>query len=215
MDFKPILFNTEMVRAILDGRKTQTRRIIKSQPTNPRWNTIGWLGWDDGHGYHMKAPCDPGDILWVRETWCDPEPDNYMVPVFYKADMPLHWDAEDTAHGEAVDITADEFKWRPSIHMPKGFARIFLKVKDVRVERLQDITEEQAEKEGCWAGCFRSTCGPVDNYDEPPEQFDAVEDFQRVWDSTIKPAERDKYSWEANPWVWVIEFKRIKQPKEF
>ena len=228
MDFKPILFNTEMVRAILDGRKTQTRRLLKPKYrpgedsfqiiTNAHSGRFVRVEYCDEYGNEtrwMPPPCEVGDILWVRETWCDPEPDNYMVPVFYKADMPLHWDAEDTAHGEAVDITADEFKWCPSIHMPKGFARIFLKVKDVRVERLQDITEEQAEKEGCWAGCFRSTCGPVDNYDEPPEQFDAVEDFQRVWDSTIKPAERDKYSWDANPWVWVIEFKRIKQPKEF
>ena len=69
IDMKPILFNTKMVRAILDGRKTQTRRIINPQPTNPRWNNVGWLGWDDGHGYRMKPPCEPGDFLWVRETW--------------------------------------------------------------------------------------------------------------------------------------------------
>lgn len=202
MNVKPILFNTAMTRAILEGRKTQTRRIIKPQPTNPRWNNIGWIGWDDGHGYRMKPPCMAGDILWVRETWCDPEPDNYMVPIFYKADMPLHWDAEDTEHGEAVDITADEFKWRPSIHMPKDFARIFLRVKDVRVERLNDILAHAGEvaKEG------------IPYSDEGDIEASGLR-FKELWDSTIKPADRDKYGWKANPWVWAIEFERCEEPE--
>lgn len=207
MAYKPILFNTEMVKAILGWSKTQTRRVCK--------------GYGDVNpiqcGYH--PPCEPGDILWVRETWCDPEPDNYMVPVFYKADMPLHWDAEDTAHGEAVDITADEFKWRPSIHMPKEAARIFLRVKNVRVERLQDITLMDAMAEGFYGAiCKHIDANPelgcTDCYNtgwlERPDH-----EFAQLWDTTIKPADIPEHGWDANPWVWVIEFERCEKPKEW
>lgn len=182
MAYKPILFNTEMVKAIHDGRKTQTRRIIKDNS--------------------VCRPFEPGDILWVRETWCEnknPNSQNFGGHE-YRADY------------EGA-LCQDLITWFPSIHMPKQAARIFLRVKDVRVERLQDITEEQAEKEGCSAGSFHITCGPFGNYDEPPEEFDAVEDFQRVWDTTIKPADRDVYGWKANPWVWVIEFERCEKPE--
>ena len=205
MTERPILFNTEMVRAILDGRKTQTRRIIKPQPTNPRWNNIGWVGWDDGHGYQIKAPCNPGDIQWVRETWVfDSGDEDYGTGCFmYKADMPIHIDAKDTAHGDDVDITAEDYKWHPSIHMPKDAARIFLRVKDVRVERLQDISAADIRSEG-----LSSMCAMVGDMEI------ARLEWRNLWNSTIKEADLPVYGWEANPWVWVIEFERCEPMKE-
>lgn len=201
---RPILFNTEMVKAILDGRKTQTRRIIKPQPTNPRWNNIGWLGWDDGHGYRMKSPCNPGDILWVRETWNGDWCDHYI----YKADG-----------GSAKEAGyAKEPRWHPSIHMPKEAARIFLHVNGVRVERLQDISVLDAINEGCCGTiCDHADADPelgcTDCYNtgwlERPET-----EFALLWDTTVNKADMPVYGWDANPWVWVIEFERCEPPKE-
>lgn len=201
---KPILFNTEMVKAIIAGNKTKTRRIIKPQPTNPRWNNIGWLGWDDGHGYRMNPPCEPGDILWVRETWCDPNPENPFAQIAYKADFPMHWDADQTEHGDPITITAEEMKWKPSIHMPKEAARIFLRVKNVYVERLQSIGGMDVLAEG------------VDNGRSNPAMGNRWENMQRMafarlWNSTIKNDAIELHGWQANPWVWVIEFERCNR----
>lgn len=211
MAYKPILFNTEMVQAIHAGRKTQTRRIVKTldgKPVHQYCNvTVKWF-FAYFKGRNVKeAPCEPGDILWVRETWgklteCnvyppyEPEEERFI----YRADI------GDPDHFQA--------KWHPSIHMPKEAARIFLRVKDVRLERLHDMTEEQAEKEGCSAGCINITCGPFGN-DDDPDEWTATEHFQQVWDSTIKPADIDKYGWDANPWVWVIEFERCEKPERW
>lgn len=187
---KPILFNTKMVLAILDGRKTQTRRIIKPQPTNPRWNNVGWLGWDDGHGYRMKPPCKPGDVLWVRETWqhvytyddsdkAIEETGRYV----YFADDPMpftYWVDTDTGEHK------DQMPWRPSIHMPREAARIFLRVTDVRVERLQDIDDDGVVAEGLEIGA----------------------EFDELWNRTLSKSDRAKFGWAANPWVWVIKFER-------
>lgn len=165
MATKPILFNTQMVRAILDGRKTCTRRIVKPQPTAH-------------YGVQcIKPPYQPGDILYVRETW-KKAPNGY----YYYED----WQRDDIA-----DVT----KWKPSIHMPKEAARIWLKVTNVRVERLQDMTDDDAEAEGCFD--YTST----------------ALGFPDVWDSTIKKSDLDRYGWTANPWVWVIEFERFEKPK--
>lgn len=128
---KPILFNTEMVRAILDKRKTVTSRVVKPQPTNPRFNNIGWLGWDDGHGYKMCQPYCTGDILYVRETWCEGETFSESGRYFYRAD--------------------DDYcpcRWHPSIHMPKEAARLFLRVTKVWLQQLKDVTEGDAKAEG-------------------------------------------------------------------
>ena len=183
MNNKPILFNTEMVRAILEGRKTQTRRIIKPQPTNPRWNNIGWLGWDDGHGYRMKPPCEAGDVLWVRETWS----------THYDG---IHDDLQFCYKADGTDLKSECLpgecnRWWPSIHMPKEAARIFLKVKDVRVERLRDMNDSDLSNEG----------------------FNDWIRFISLWNSTIKPEVCDKYDWNANPWVWAIEFERCEKPE--
>lgn len=206
---KPILFNAEMVRAILDGRKTVTRRVVKPQPNKempdnhnvckmPIWTNDGkktmWY-MDTIEQYPFKrtryfeqvAPYEPGDILYVRETWCDPSGTEY--PFLYKADMPMHWDAEDTEIGVPIDLRAEDYTWRPSIHMPREAARLFLRVTDVRAERLKNMTAGQAMDEG----------------------FTDWNDAKRVWNSTIKKADLPRYGWDANPWVWVIEFERISK----
>lgn len=182
MTIKPILFNTEMVRAILDGRKSCTRRIVK--------HDVGAILNSPYHKEHPEVadkqiisklcipPYQPGDILYVRETW-KKAPNGY----YYYED----WQKDDIA-----DVT----KWKPSIHMPKEAARIWLKVTDVRVERLQDMTDDDAEAEGCFD--YTST----------------ALGFPDVWDSTIKKSDLDRYGWNANPWVWVIEFERCEKPKE-
>ena len=193
----PILFNTEMVQAIMDGRKTVTRRILKhdtrallnspyckTHPEVPDKQIIEKL---------CKSPYEQGDVLYVRETWCSRyDGEKY----FYLAD-------KCTKREEKKLLDYGEVKWRPSIHMPKEAARIFLKVNDVRVERLQDITEKQAETEG-----INGSEVLYDGY------IDAREKFAELWDSTIKKSDIEKYGWNANPWVWVIEFERCEKPEE-
>lgn len=190
---KPILFNTDMVRAILDDRKTATRRIMKPQPIlqNGLW-LIGFAGWGDGvssipiipgHSLYKRMPYKPGDYLYVRETWSE-WTDGYV----YKA-----WTEPFPQPGKSAVM-----KWHPSIHMPKAAARIFLRVKDVRVERLQDIGN--FVKEGVSQGTHATA--HMNYYDEKC-------DFVVLWNSTIHKKDLDKYGWDANPWVWVIEFERI------
>lgn len=175
-------YGTEMVRAIQNGTKTVTRRVIKPQPylVKQDENVSCWCGHfvsESGKVLVDKPPYRTGDILYVRETW-----NRLLGDWLYKADQ--------------KPGMKNPGKWRPSIHMPREAARIFLRVTNVRVERLQDITAEAAEKEGC--NDYTSTaCG-----------------FADVWDSTIKPADRDLYGWNANPWVWVIEFEQCEKPRE-
>lgn len=206
---KPILFNTKMVRAILDGRKTQTRRVIKSKPTNPRWNNVGWLGWDDGHGYRMKPPCKPGDVLWVRETW------NHVK--FGLGDWHYEYraDYDDTSKWRNGSFA----QWRPSIHMPRDAARIFLRVNDVQVERLNEISQSDAIDEGaltcdlCETDEYKESCEKAKREgSKPPIGYSPRERFAALWDSTIKNTEITKYGWAANPWVWVIKFERCERP---
>nr|DAZ65168.1 MAG TPA: ASCH domain protein [Caudoviricetes sp.] len=179
MATKPILFNTQMVRAILDGRKTCTRRIVKPQPTAH-------------YGVQcIKPPYQPGDILYVRETWSlrfDGE------KYFYRAD-------KNTSREEKRLLDYNDVKWRPSIHMPKEAARIWLKVTNVRVERLQDISGEDLIKEGI--DFFQSNYVRV-----------AFNEFKNIWNSTIKKSDIDRYGWDASPWVWVIEFERCEKTQE-
>lgn len=184
---KPILFNTEMVRAILEGRKTVTRRVVKPQPKAalfPMPDLMCWPGCFANAEEPMvyRPPYKFGDILWVRETWNGDWCDHYI----YKADG---------GSAKAAGYAAEP-KWHPSIHMPKEAARLFLRVTDVRVEWLREI--ENIAAEGI-------TMIPADN-DRDPRFY-----FIRLWDSTIKPADRARYGWEANPWVWVIEFERISK----
>lgn len=196
MAIKPILFNAEMVRAILDGRKTCTRRLVKFLPgENSQWT--GYI--KDGlmlyNGRNepciRKAPYQLGDILYVRETWMD-----YAGLTMYKTDC-------DKYKLESLNFAG--FGWHPSIHMPKEAARIWLKVVDVRVERLQEITAESALAEG------------TDKYIHLNGKFDEnaiLTSFMGIWNSIIKNSDLDRYGWNANPWVWVIEFEQCEKPKE-
>lgn len=221
---KPILFNTEMVRAILNGRKTVTRRVIK-QSTNKTFDPF-WECYtnDNGKVVLLKAPYRPGDILYVRETWGDYrecEEDGEGLYYLYRADYP-DWA---TTYQHPDGMTCDLPKWHPSIHMPRNAARIFLRVTDVRVERLQDIDEDGVCDEG--AEKLISGCEHMDYSVMPPEPCyntnqceDCIINYgypelfgKRVWNDTIKPADRDRYGWDANPWVWVIEFERCEKPK--
>lgn len=194
MAIKSILFNTEMVRAIMDGRKTCTRRMVKPQPDEKHTYPLGFVtdstekkeagcfgfGINEYGGsiQYAKSQYQPRDILYVRETFIQAAAHTF----WYKADD-NSWMPED-------------LHWHPSIHMPKEAARIWLKVTNVRAERLQDITEDSAEAEGCFD--YTST----------------ALGFPDVWDSTIKKSDLDRYGWNANPWVWVIEFERCEKPKE-
>ncbi len=215
---KPMLFNMEMVRAILEGRKTVTRRSIRPQPEGrPIRMTVNscYPGCYAIEGTPMviQPPCQPGDVLWVRETWAE-MPYGFV----YRADCeePEGWDPDD--------------KWRPSIHMRKVAARVFLLVKSVRAERLKDITEEGALAEGvpdewpmppvyCPYCKGEGTVGALHpgslGYMEVdcPRCAKAAKRFANLWDSTVKPADRLVYGWEANPWVWVIEFERYEKPE--
>ena len=211
MAIKPILFNTEMVRAILDGRKTCTRRICKDAnertvPDMEFYNadrrTYAVHNFADKE--HMEqlstaertCPICPGDILYVRETW-KKAPNGYY---YY----------EDWQRNDIADIT----KWKPSIRMPKEAARIWLKVTNVRVERLQDIDEDGAVKEGIpWSEC-RNCKAPFGCDACAGEGYDEIDAFAELWDSTIKKIDLDFYGWNANPWVWVIEFERCEKPEE-
>ena len=206
MAIKPILFNTEMVQAILDGRKTCTRRIVKGAiPDDAMWGytmftpkgCISCRGvYADEYGEKFfRLPYQQGDILYVRETWCKGSWMNEKERYYYKAD-------DNDFH----------CVWHPSIHMPKEAARIWLKVTDVRVERLQECGEGwciDIEKEG-----IATPQDPI-LYISDDAFHDALRmEFQKIWDSTIKKSDLDRYGWDANPWVWVIEFERCEKPKE-
>lgn len=211
MAIKPILFNTEMVRAILGGRKSCTRRIVKGYiPKDAQFGytaftpdgsiscrglfeTTGRLGYGEKF---LKLPYQPDDIMYVRETFVQPATHIF----WYRAD-----NAEYTKN----------ILWHPSIHMPKEATRIWLKVTDVRVERLQDITPKGAESEGV-GNLFYDDIGYGEkNYgtEVDPEYGITKEQFAWLWESTIKKSDLDRYGWDANPYVWVIEFERCEKPE--
>lgn len=227
MSMKQILFNTEMVRAILDGRKSCTRRIVKPQ------QLVGLLPDKCKNGVPeeflkekkfmfkpycnmtdielintaYKAPYQLGDILYVRETWCG-------LPVNEAGHFRGHPIYYYRADG---DLRPEGWRgaWHPSIHMPKEAARIWLKVTDVRVERLQDITPKDAENEGVGNLFYEDIGYSEKNYgtEVDPEYGIAKEQFSWLWDSTIKKSDLDRYGWEANPYVWVIEFEVCDKPE--
>ena len=206
---KPILFNTEMVQAITEGRKTVTRRKIDRDITNFCDVEVDGtlLDYQNCHGDFIN-PIDlcryrKGDILWVRETWSEhQEYYNNSAKVF----------AEPHYIYKADGVYAN--KWRPSIHMPKEAARIFLKVTDVRVERLRDITPTQCLKEGCNAKQISSYMKQLPFSNDDNFFISYRLSFKDIWDSTIKKQDLDKYGWEGNPWVWVIEFERVEVENE-
>lgn len=216
MAIKPILFSTEMVRAILDGRKTCTRRICKDAneytvPDMDFYNadrrTYAVHNFADNEQMEQLStaertcPICPGDILYVRET------------VWQKIGYYLDIDGETKPswYNEFKYVASDEkpetgwnYSWakRPSIHMPKEAARIWLKVTDVRVERLQEITADSIRNEGL--SSLAVHCGDMEI---------ALKEWENLWNSTIKKSDIDRYGWDANPYVWVIEFERCEKPK--
>lgn len=212
MKERGMIFNGEMVRAILDGRKTQTRRIMKNQPAGDYPETPALIRnvgtgfqWHGLYGESSIFNCPLGSIgerIWVRETYQGPlfdyeqmesyleDSSKFEKPDFcvYRADgnpAPEFYDADDNLH----------CGWRPSIHMPRWASRITLKITDVRVERLNAISEEDAQAEGVQPACYEIT---------PPEAAYRVS-FGEVWRGIY-----GEESWVANPWVWVIEFKRVE-----
>lgn len=240
MSIKPILFNTEMVRAILDGRKTCTRRLVKPQPKSKLCytfagsdsNTWGYPN-RTAHeiwGEEFKLPNDiteeelskrwnppyhTDDILYVRETWQCWRAHRYEAT----ADIRFRAGGDDVrlqfANGNTDSINRLDYdtfihkwfshygEWKPSLFMPKEAARIWLKVTDMRVERLQEITSEQIGKEGVEVEYPHVLNGEEKRYA-----------FSTLWNSTIKKSDLDRYGWNASPWVWVIEFERCEKPKE-
>lgn len=219
--YKPILFSTEMVQAILEGRKTQTRRImtdwgqhsskfiisgqgmyVNKHPKPSKYMVHFRYPEDLTDSCGLIAPIQPGDILWVRETFfnCSSFKE---YPLFSEIKGNFCYKTNDFIGGH---------KWKPSIHMPKEAARIFLEVTNVRVERLRDISEEDAIAEGF---------GPVinDKYPAPGKfinhlnnhhMFNAICSFASMW---VKL--NGKGAWKANPWVWVYDFKVVEKPKDF
>jgi len=198
---KPILFSTPMVQAILDGRKTQTRRVIKDKDITNNFDidvdgsAHAYINPETGDSYPPTAIAkyQVGDILWVRETWYKNYPHKYGR-YWYRADGE-EIDMPTIYGGTVIYGKADGLKWRPSIHMPRDAARIFLLVTNVRVERLQDITEYEAIKEGAKAYGPNNCSGTS-----------ARIAFAEIWDETTT-----EHEWRTNPWVWVYEFEKISK----
>ena len=209
---KPILFNTEQVRNILDGRKTNTRRPIKQsgwleRPLSREKDGSVWFATNRYTQFCCKPLYKRGDILYVREAWAREECQSCLsgiTPSVVYCQCRYVYKAGGERH----------IKWHPSIHMPKEAARIFLKVTDVRVDRLQNITEEDAIKEGetgvrceclhkeLGGGMYGCTDCMNTGWLEPPTMY-----FMYDWNAIYA---RRGYSWEANPWVWVYEFEQMK-----
>lgn len=257
MSIKPILFNTDMVKAILEGRKTVTRRVVKPQPKNEETNphkiksgnyffdvpSVRFPGTLDRAVGPYRPPCFLMDVFWVRETW--------------QAVYEIEWDEEKPYTGKNIRelipnfdsiqkieagissecsnsfikprmkyfvFKASDIKytdnnnsliWRPSIHMPKEAARIFLRVTNVRVERLQE--SENLRLEGIKTSECCDQCYEVNNKCDSKNSFcgcdNEVETFAELWNSTINKKDISKYGWETNPYVWVIEFERCEKPE--
>ena len=235
---RPILFNTEMTEAVLEEWKTATRRIMKPQP----WK-IGEGEYECRHekgffdmggndwacrqcgcgviprkgGSYFHAPCQTGDILYVRETWtfipcidCMEYGCHEKIPV-------THEDQDTVSEGcyiyKAGHENPERITWRPSIHMPKTAARIWLKVKDVRVERLHDMNASDLKAEGFLRYSLEDFEGEFDKLAVKFGYEEAKKKFAALWDSTIPAGQQDSYGWEANPWTWVIEFERCRKPE--
>lgn len=201
MAIKPILFSTPMVQGIKKNIKKQTRRAIKF-PLKSKTHHIS-VGEGKEAPHVSFAPVQTGDILWVRETWAE----FGQAPFLYKASL---------SEEELKAFRSLLLKWKPSIFMPKEAARIFLKVTNVRAERLQDISEDDAIAEGILR-IKKAYRGGTAYYDYSGKQtpasynFDSpIASFKTLWQSI-----NGRESWEANPWVWVYEFEQIEKPKDF
>lgn len=223
MKERGMIFNAEMIRALLDGRKTQTRRIMKVQPSSGvRISPFVKSGFEDGHGKELSCPFgQPGARIWVRETWADVNHDGCPA-VAYRADgevRDLHEDDGDEDDPRLEKywfaawypdlISGTEGNWTPSIHMPRWASRITLEITDVRVERLNSISEEDAAAEGVGSALWFAAKGvPEEEWaslgEHGAERASHINTFATLWESIYGTS-----SWQANPWVWVLEFKRV------
>ena len=192
----PILFTTPMVRAILEDRKTQTRRIITPEPvfdgywwSHKGYSVNGEQSFREGMPFFGKCPYGTvGDRLWIREAWARTIVGN-QIEYLYRAD-----------HHAGLEKKAGDQKWKPSIHMPKVASRITLEITGVRVERVQEISEADSIAEGCSGDRFATGHGNI-------EEVLPSEQYKELWEKINGPD-----SWSSNPFVWVVEFQRIKQP---
>lgn len=209
-NYYPVLYQTEMVQAILEDRKEQTRRLFKKIPrlsSDLNW-AAKFLQKNKELRYQYSPYGKPGDVLWVRETFREVNHYGFDYEFYeYKA-------GGTSAHCFIPDMDQllHDDKWKPSIHMPKEAARIFLEVTDVRIEKLQNISEKDAIAEGVHKHSDYGSTGYV-HYGKPDESFtdiDAVWSFETLWESI-----NGSGSWNKNPWVWVIEFKKIEKPENF
>ncbi|PXW42119.1 hypothetical protein DET57_114111 [Klebsiella oxytoca] len=228
MKERGMIFNGEMVRALLDGRKTQTRRIMSVQPESSEFGLryitesslvkeVGMYFWSLSDACGMKARSKPfacpygkpGDKIWVRETWSSDFANYYPNDrVWYAADNNRQLDIEVVNGVRGIYSPESDvhvpFRWHPSIHMPRWASRILLEITDVRVERLNAISEEDARAEGIIdGGCLN--CGEPEPCGCANPEPDATDAFAYLWQSIY-----GQESWNANPWVWVIEFKRVE-----
>lgn len=251
---KPCLFNTEMTRAILKDRKSVTRRLVKL-PKNIQAQDNGlYTLFGEGTCYenqhlenlmgYIKKPCQPDDVLYVRETWQCWRAHRYeaTADIMFRAggegvQLQFPYGNTDSINRDDYDTFVNKYfshngEWKPSLFMPKEVARIFLKVTDIHIERLQDITEDQAYTEGIptdsdfpmneiycprchgegLVGALSQNLGYMEV--DCAECDTAVKRFKHLWNSTVKKSDLATYGWGANPWVWVIEFERINPDTE-
>jgi hypothetical protein len=210
---RPILFSAPMVRALLGGTKTQTRRLVKPQPESehggePYWFVGGYRAWTyrDTQDVLRKGgnvlPCpygEPGDRLYVRETWAQDSEDGAL---FYRADVGSGNEADDWERNRLDG--APGYQWRPSIHMPRRVSRIHLEIVAVRIERLNEVSESDALAEGVKAkwepGCSGRLMEAIGSFSFRP----AASTYAELWEQI-----NGQGSWDANPWVWVVEFRRL------
>ncbi|HIG4558970.1 TPA: morphogenetic protein [Klebsiella pneumoniae] len=213
MKERGMIFNAEMVRALLDGRKTQTRRIMKVQPVlNGNFYEVFGAAWSKGMksipavpGHSLSTRCPfgaVGDRIWVRETFCPVDDTQYGGEKWVDYRATPKFEASHPAGWDCAPNDAEALKWRPSIHMPRWASRILLEITDVRVERLNSISQEDAQAEGLELTGWRPTYSDPDSGGEVMTPYD---NFAELWSSIYGDE-----SWQANPWVWVIELKRVE-----
>lgn len=213
---RPILFSTPMVQAILEGRKTMTRRVVKDEPKGEPWifsnmeEDHAWFKWNLPPSSFVSRKCpygQAGDILWVRETWCDYNDGYSEEHAHLKSPEPHYLYRADCKEFEKAKI------WRPSIFMPRSACRLRLKITDIKVERLQDISEEDAIAEGIeWKIKYPEESPNTKYYRDYLFAdrlafgigFKAKQSFRSLWHKI-----NGEESWNANPWVWVVSFQKI------
>ncbi|WP_411549365.1 hypothetical protein ABDW71_15545 [Klebsiella pneumoniae] len=220
MTERGMIFNAEMVRAILAGRKTQTRRIMKVQPESnqlglmlitdsTKHSDIGKYHWAESNatGNHVRSKlflCPfgaVGDRIWVRETFCPVDDTQYGGGKWVDYRATPKFEASHPAGWDCAPNDAEALKWRPSIHMPRWASRILLEITNVRVERLNAISQADAIAEGAPPSHPSIDC---------VSQEYGFPDFSRSWFGQTWQHIYGEESWDANPWVWVIEFKRVE-----